>query len=73
MHGGSEQERGGERGELLALRQKLLDLWQIESPMDLATLLMRVEERRYSTADAWLADLQLIVHATEQVPELPPL
>lgn len=48
--------------------QGFLQLWQVTTPMDLATLLMRVEERRYSTADAWLADLYLIVAATEQVP-----
>ena len=35
--------------------------------MDLATLLMRVDERRYQTVAAWLADLELIVTATQQV------
>jgi len=35
--------------------------------MDLATLLMRVDERRYQTVTAWLADLELIVTATQQV------
>lgn len=35
--------------------------------MDLATLLMRVDERRYRTVEAWLADLGLIVTATQQV------
>ena len=41
--------------------------------MDLATLLMRVEERRYGTVAAWLTDLDLIVTATQQVAaSLPP-
>ena len=35
--------------------------------MDLATLLMRVDERRYTTVNSWLADLDLIVAATHQV------
>ena len=35
--------------------------------MDLATLLMRIDERRYPTASTWLADLDLIVTATHQV------
>ncbi len=35
--------------------------------MDLATLLMRVDERRYQMVAAWLADLELIVTATQQV------
>lgn len=40
--------------------------------MDLATLLMRVEERRYRTVAAWLTDLDLIVTATQQVTATPP-
>ena len=42
-------------------------LLQVANPMDLATLLMRVDERRYPTITAWLADLDLIVTATHQV------
>lgn len=39
---------------------------QVSNPMDLATLLMRVDQRRYPTLAAFMADLQGIATATQQ-------
>ena len=39
---------------------------QVSSPMDLSTMLMRVDQRRYPTLAAYMADLRSIATATQQ-------
>jgi hypothetical protein len=39
---------------------------QVSSPMDLSTLLMRVDQRRYPTLAAYMADLRSVAAATQE-------
>lgn len=51
---------------ILLLSQPWCPLVQVSNPMNLATLLMRVDQRRYPTLAAYMADLQAIATATQQ-------
>jgi hypothetical protein len=48
---------------VLLMRSRRL---QVSSPMDLSTLLMRVDQRRYPTLARYMADLRSIATATQQ-------
>lgn len=59
-------DRGKLGMQTVSLDRQRVSLSQVSMPMDLSTLLMRIDQRRYGTLAAFVADLQVIPTAATQ-------